>query len=281
MRKCGHCKLQGHDKRTCPTLKALIVPTMDQKFHNNIDKIIMCQRWFRMILNKKKMMTLCNDFETMALDSTMSLDTKNKTLMDAMRNEDVKPRSKWVKELRGEGHLSVEEFHTRIGEQCFQKVADIVLDQDKTRTGKKSRNTLIKFDPVIDRQIWSRDTEWLYIFTIANKIVKIGGTRTGLKGRCSSYLCGHHTQDRGKSGDCSNTNAYIYNTFEYYLQNDEIIEMWGYELPQKIVYETILGQQVPIKAQIFHAYESTFMEKYRQIVGEYPELNDNADPDYR
>ena len=49
-------------------------------------------------------------------------------------------------------------------------------------------------------------------------IIKIGGTRTGLKERCGSYLCGHHVEERDKSGDCSKTNAYIYNTFEFYLR---------------------------------------------------------------
>jgi hypothetical protein len=49
-------------------------------------------------------------------------------------------------------------------------------------------------------------------------IIKIGGTRTGLKERCGSYLCGHHIEERDKSGDCSKTNAYIYNTFEFYLR---------------------------------------------------------------
>jgi hypothetical protein len=38
--------------------------------------------------------------------------------------------------------------------------------------------------------------EWIYLFLINKRIVKIGGTRTGLSGRCASYLCGHHIQER-------------------------------------------------------------------------------------
>ena len=59
-------------------------------------------------------------------------------------------------------------------------------------------------------------------------IVKIGGTRTGLKGRVSSYLCGHHIEERGKSGDCSKTNGFIYNTMEFYLNLGCKIKMYGY-----------------------------------------------------
>ena len=59
----------------------------------------------------------------------------------------------------------------------------------------------------------------IYIFTINNYIVKIGGTRNGLKDRTNSYLCGHYILERGKSGKCSITNAFIYNTFDFYLQN--------------------------------------------------------------
>lgn len=66
--------------------------------------------------------------------------------------------------------------------------------------------------------MFSNKFEWIYIFTINDHIVKIEGTRTCLKDRCISYLCGHHTTDRGKSGKCSGTNAYIYNTFYFYLK---------------------------------------------------------------
>lgn len=146
----------------------------------------------------------------------------------------------------------------------FKKVADICLDNDKLR------KTLIKFIPIIDD--FKEKKEW---------IVKIGGTRTGLYGRCSSYLYGHHIQERGKSGDCSKTNAYIYNTFEYYLELGYYIEMFAYELPKIIMNIDIFDKKIDIAVQTYHAYETTFMKDYKDNYKSYPILNDNCDPDYR
>jgi hypothetical protein len=112
-------------------------------------------------------------------------------------------------------------------------------------------------------------------------IVKIGGTRTGLKGRVSSYLCGHHIKERGKSGDCSKTNGYIYNTLEFYLKLGSKIQMYGYELPKTEFTIEIFGKERKIIAQTYHAYESTFLEDYKNNYNVYPILSDNSDPDYK
>ena len=50
-----------------------------------------------------------------------------------------------------------------------------------------------------------------------NKIIKSVESNWSIC-RCS-YLCGQHVLERGKSGDCSKTNAYIYNSFVFYLKN--------------------------------------------------------------
>ena len=76
---------------------------------------------------------------------------------------------------------------------------------------------MIQFIPKISNEDFTKKNEWLYLLVINNRIVKIGGTRTGIKGRIISYLCGHHIEERGKSGDCSKTNGFIYNTFEFRL----------------------------------------------------------------
>jgi len=112
-------------------------------------------------------------------------------------------------------------------------------------------------------------------------IVKIGGTRTGLKGRIASYICGHHIEERGKSGDCSKTNGFIYNTFEFYLNLGCKIQMYGYELPKTEITIEIFGKETKITAQTYHAYESTFLEDYKKNYNEYPILSDNCDPDYK
>ena len=116
---------------------------------------------------------------------------------------------------------------------------------------------------------------------INGRIVKIGGTRIGLKGRVISYLCGHHIKERGKSGDCSKTNGFIYNTFDFYLTMGCKIEMYGYELPKTEIIIEIFGKETKIIAQTYHAYESTFLEDYKKNYNTYPLLCDNCDPDYK
>lgn len=176
-------------------------------------------------------------------------------------------------------------FEIYNNKEYFTPIADIILDREVFISGKnegmKKRNTEIQFIPTIPMEEFNEKAEWLYIFTINDKIVKIGGTRTGIKGRIGSYLCGHHIQERGKSGDCSKTNGYIYNTFEFYLHLGCKIQMYGYKLPKTEITIEILGKITIIAAQTFHAYESSFLEDYKKIYNEYPCLNDNCDPDYK
>lgn len=188
----------------------------------------------------------------------------------------MKLYSSWVKNVSCiPNTLSVKNFDTQ---NKFQKVADIVQDENPKRT------TVIEFRPSADisQKQWKKRTECIYIFTIDQNIVKIGGTRNGLKARTASYLCGHHVAERGKSGKCSITNAVIYNTFDHCLRekNATTIEMYAYFLPETTITVNILGEDVKVQAQTYHAYESKYVLQYKKITGEYPILNDNIDPSY-
>jgi hypothetical protein len=167
----------------------------------------------------------------------------------------------------------------------FVPVADIVLDRETFGTGakegRKKRNTLIQFLPTISPEEFKEKTEWLYLFAINCRIVKIGGTRTGLKGRVASYLCGHHIKERGKSGDCSKTNGFIYNTFDFYLNLGCKVQMFGYKLPKVEQSVNIFGEETKITVQTYHAYESKCLNDYKKTYNEYPILSDNCDPEYK
>lgn len=188
------------------------------------------------------------------------------------------PMKKWIKLIPANNTLSFKKYHRK---NYFKLIADIVLDNEDTEEGNKKRNTLIRFDPKITKEEYSRKTEWIYLFVLNGQIVKIGGTRTGIKGRANSYLSGHYVAERGKAEDCSNTNGYIYNTFEFYLSQGSQIQLYGYELPKRDVEIDIFGKKVVVATQTFHAYESILMEDYKKKYGEYPYLSDNADPKYR
>lgn len=164
----------------------------------------------------------------------------------------------------------------------FRKVADIVIDEDLNQKGVKARQTVIKAVPTIsDNEFGAKATEWLYMLGINGHVVKIGGTRDGLKSRFGSYLCGHHTPDRGGSGKCSVTNAFIYNTLDYHLRMGHTVEMYGYKLPGAIVTQNILGEEVTFSVQTFHKYESKFLQAFADTYGAMPVLSDNADPEYK
>jgi hypothetical protein len=189
---------------------------------------------------------------------------------------------KWIKLISEDETIPFDKYNRR---DYFILTADIVLDNELFTSGKKQgnkrRDTLIKFIPTICVKEFNKKNEWLYLFVINGMIVKIGGTRTGLKDRAGSYLCGHHIEERGKSGDCSKTNGFIYNTFEFYLKLGCKIQMYGYELPKTEFTIEIFGKETKITAQTYHAYESTFLADYKKNYNKYPKLCDNCDPDYK
>jgi hypothetical protein len=59
------------------------------------------------------------------------------------------------------------------------------------------------------------------------------------------------------------------------------INMYGYELPKTEIIIKIFDKDINIIAQTYHAYESTFIEDYKNNYGEYPYLCDNCDPNYK
>lgn len=189
---------------------------------------------------------------------------------------------KWIKLISTDKTTSFEQYSIK---KKFIHVADIVLDNEKYISGKKQgqkkRNTLIRFIPTISTEKFIQKNEWLYLFVINGMIVKIGGTRVSLKERTASYLCGHHIKEREKSGDCSKTNAFIYNTFVFYLNLDCKIQMYAYKLPKTETITEILGKKITIEVQTYHAYESIFLENYKKKYKSYPILNWNCDPNYK
>jgi len=135
---------------------------------------------------------------------------------------------------------------------------------------------------MIEASLWKdQASQWIYIFTVNEKIVKIGGTRSGLKGRAGSYLCGHHTTHRGKSGKCSVTNAYIYNTFEDCLKNNNTVKMYGFRIPDIKVEMSVWNKNITFSPQTYTVFETTALEQYKIECGNYPQLSDNSDPSHR
>jgi hypothetical protein len=189
---------------------------------------------------------------------------------------------KWIKLISIDNTILLNDYNRN---NYFKPIADIVLDIEVFKTGKKinqkKRNTLIRFIPIIPHKDFCKKSEWLYLLVINDRIVKIGGTRIGLSGRTTSYLCGHHIEERGKSGSCSKTNGFIYNTLEFYIRLGCDCKMYGYKLPKNEATIEIFGEEIKIKTQTFHAYESKFLQDYKKLYNIYPSLSDNCDPNYK
>ena len=88
--------------------------------------------------------------------------------------------NKWIKLIQIN---KTADFNTYPKKDNFKLVANIKLDNEIHNKGKnkgrKMRNTLILFEPTIELTEFNEDTsEWIYILTINNRIVKIGGTIT-------------------------------------------------------------------------------------------------------
>jgi hypothetical protein len=182
--------------------------------------------------------------------------------------------SKWVKLIDLTKEISFEEFSLHGN---FVHVADVISTPPDAR-----RMSVITFQPVIPQKVWNeKTTQWIYIFTIDGKIVKIGGTRTGLANRAASYLCGHHTEDRGKSGKCSVTNAYLYNTLDHCIRTGLSVKMYGYRIPPVKVSVDIWGTSADVEAQVYNAFESRAISAYFHETGHNPQLSDNSDPAHR
>ncbi|AGE54559.1 hypothetical protein PBCVKS1B_266R [Paramecium bursaria Chlorella virus KS1B] len=152
----------------------------------------------------------------------------------------------------------------------FDVVATIKLDDSL------SRQTLIKFD-YTDKNKWYDCGNWIYLFVVDDMIVKIGGTKNGLKQRAASYLCGHHTR---KSNACSITNGIIYNTFLSYLQQGAVIKMFGMRCPPVYATVDVFGETHTVETQTFDIYESVLIRQFANEYGTPPVLSSRSDPRY-
>ncbi len=182
-------------------------------------------------------------------------------------------RIKWAKSVPT-GGLTISEFNETCGD-VFKKGADIVLDSST------KRQTTIACEPC-DKTEWKTSCEYIYAIVRNNIIMKIGGTRDGMAKRFASYLCGHHVQERGKSGKMSVTNAHLYHSIETDLLNNDTSswEFYTWKLPTVTLTVDVLGEDTTIVAQTFHAYESRCIKKYKETTGSIPPFCDNCDPGY-
>ena len=201
--------------------------------------------------------------------------------------------NKWTKQICFDSGLTKWEDYPK--KHYFKRVAWIVPDMEvveeapKSKKGKgkssakqvgdKKRQTLIQFVNTISIKLWKESVEWIYILVIGGYIVKIGGTRVGLDERCKSYLSGHCVPEKG--GKSVSTNAFIYHTFYWYLEQGMSIEMYGFRIEPKQDTDTMLGFTETYFFSRFHVWESLLLDEFEKVYGKKPPLSSNSDPKYR
>ncbi len=179
-------------------------------------------------------------------------------------------RTEWIKTLNFDKYLNTEDYPLITN---FTKIGDFVLTSNKRNLWELIHK---------DETEYKKRQNGVYIISINNKIVKIGGTKVGMKGRINSYLCGHCTSDRKKAngkhypGKMSVTNAYIYNTILYYLLSDCDIQLWFYPIQDTIIEIDIFGEKKKISVQNYDYYEQKALNEYKKIMGNYPPLSNNG-----
>jgi hypothetical protein len=209
------------------------------------------------------------------------------------QNGKASPPNKWTKQICFDSSLTKWKDYRK--KDFFKRVAWIVPDMEvveeapKTKKGKgkssakqvgdKKRQTLIQFVNTISIELWRESVEWIYILVIGGYIVKIGGTRVGLDERCKSYLSGHCVPEKG--GKSVSTNAFIYHTFHWYLEQGMSIEMYGFRIEPKQDTDTMLGFTETYFFSRFHVWESLLLDEFEKLYGRKPPLSSNSDPKYR
>ncbi len=190
-------------------------------------------------------------------------------------------RDAWAKKITAENSTTTTEYNALCGGK-FELKGEIVLDDDP------KRQTTLRVARCVHDEVWNEKTEHIYLLVRDGVIMKIGGTRTGLKERWSSYLCGHCVTQRLKKstgeafpGKMSVTNAHLYHTIEKdLLDTGAKWEIWSWKLPVVKINVEILDEQVEVVAQTYHAFESICINKFKKVTGKIPLLCDNSDPNY-
>lgn len=151
------------------------------------------------------------------------------------------------------------------------------------KTKNKKTNWDIKIN--IPEKEYKKRQNLVYILVYNGNIIKIGGTKTGLKNRIQSYHCGHCIKERKKKnnkyypGKCSVTNANIYNTIYYYLLENNNFELYYYPIPDMYATYNIFGKIEKKKIETTYEYYETYvLDIFKKQFECFPILSINSHP---
>ena len=146
----------------------------------------------------------------------------------------------------------------------FYKIADAVL-KPKHRFIKNPEVNPIQYNVVKGlEEEYKSYRELIYALVIDGKIVKIGGTYTGMKKRHSSYNCG--TRKARAKGTCSVTNFDITEYQFSALRQGKTVEWYVFDVPlAEATVNLPWGKKITYNAKTYLKYEQTLCEKYAEL----------------
>ena len=192
-------------------------------------------------------------------------------LMKKMSGENV-DYSYWVKNLDGNVGMKINDYDYF---DNFIKVGDFKLKKDKLDLEvSKEMETL-----------YSKRQNLIYIITRKDEILKIGGTKVGMKNRMSSYKCGYYIKERRNNkgenypGKMSATNAYVYHSIYHYTKYEkDTFSLHIYPIEDIYVEIEIFGKKKKIKTQIYDEWEKQALDIYIEKFRKMPVLCNNSHP---
>ena len=157
----------------------------------------------------------------------------------------------------------------------FYKIADAGLKPEH-RFIKNPEVNPIQYNVVKGlEEKYNSYRELIYAIVIDGKIVKIGGTYVGMKGRHGSYNCG--TRKARAKGTCSVTNFNITETQYAAIVTGKKVEWYVFDVPfAEATLNLPWGDEITYNAKTFYKYESSLCAKYADLTGHFPILSDNA-----
>ena len=157
----------------------------------------------------------------------------------------------------------------------FSKICDATLKAEQRFLDNPEVNP-IQYIPVKGKkEEYESYRELIYAIVIDRKIVKIGGTYTGMKKRHGSYNCG--TRKARAKGTCSVTNFNITETQYAAILDGKKVEWYVFDVPlAEATINLPWGDEITYNAKTFYKYESSLCAKYAELTGHFPILSDNA-----
>ena len=172
--------------------------------------------------------------------------------------------------------LLIEEFleKANLTNFNFYKIADSGLKEKKQFDKNPEVNPIAYtvVDGLVDS--YKKYKEVVYILCIMGRVVKIGGTYTGMAKRHRSYNCG--TRKARKKGTCSVTNYHITEAQYAAISNGKKVEWYVFDVPPEKIKSKVWNDDEVISPKVYMFWESKLCKKYKNITGHRPILSKNT-----